>query len=264
MDEAAEEILEGGNISEVVRIGDTVRRPAGPWTEMVHALLRHIRDRGFDLAPEPLGMDPKGREVLRFIEGSTVGRRHPWPEWCWSDDILRQAAVALRRYHDAVADFRPSQPIPSRLGTSSLGVGDVVCHNDFAPYNVVHRDGDLVGVYDWDIISAAPRITDVAFVAWQWVPLHNEDLAAQLGAPHTAERPRRLAMLVDTYRLETPTELLAAVLARVAASRDGIIERAAAGDEPFIRLRDAGHAAAMQATIEWVERHETVLQRAIS
>lgn len=29
----------GGNVSSgVVRIGDTVRRPAGPWTPAVHAL----------------------------------------------------------------------------------------------------------------------------------------------------------------------------------------------------------------------------------
>ena len=32
--------LGGGNVSGgVVRIGDTVRRPAGPWTPAVHALL---------------------------------------------------------------------------------------------------------------------------------------------------------------------------------------------------------------------------------
>ncbi|MFI2076838.1 MULTISPECIES: hypothetical protein [Streptomyces] len=36
---AAAQPLPGGNVSAgVVRIGDTVRRPAGPWTPAVHAL----------------------------------------------------------------------------------------------------------------------------------------------------------------------------------------------------------------------------------
>jgi hypothetical protein len=150
-----EERLAGGNISTVVRVGDTVRRPSGPWTEIVHSLLRHIRNRGFDLAPEPLGIDDHGREILRYIDGSSVGGDHPWPGWAWTDDLLIQATAALRRYHDAVSDFRPVEPLLSRLGESTLGPGDIVCHNDFAPYNVVFRDA-LAGVIDWDIISAAP------------------------------------------------------------------------------------------------------------
>jgi hypothetical protein len=38
-------------MTDVVRAGGTVRRSAGPWTPNVHALLRHLRDRGFDKAP---------------------------------------------------------------------------------------------------------------------------------------------------------------------------------------------------------------------
>jgi hypothetical protein len=35
-----EQPFEGGNITAVVRVGDTVRRATGPWTPAVHALLR--------------------------------------------------------------------------------------------------------------------------------------------------------------------------------------------------------------------------------
>jgi hypothetical protein len=39
--------LEGGNMNgAVVRIGDTVRRPAGAWTPAVHALLNHLHTVG--------------------------------------------------------------------------------------------------------------------------------------------------------------------------------------------------------------------------
>lgn len=44
--------LDGGNMSgRVVRVGDTVRRPAGPWTQAVHALLAHLHAVGFHGAP---------------------------------------------------------------------------------------------------------------------------------------------------------------------------------------------------------------------
>ena len=67
--------LGGGNMnSGVVRVGDTVRRPAGPWTPAVHALLAHLHAAGFDGAPRPLGIDEQGREVLTFISGPVV-----WP-----------------------------------------------------------------------------------------------------------------------------------------------------------------------------------------
>jgi hypothetical protein len=44
--------LAGGNMSGgVVRVGDTVRRPAGPWTPAVRALLTHLHEAGFRGAP---------------------------------------------------------------------------------------------------------------------------------------------------------------------------------------------------------------------
>ena len=61
--------LLGGNTSTVVRVGDTVRRNAGPWTPAVHALLRHLERVGFNGSPRALGMDERGREVISFVEG---------------------------------------------------------------------------------------------------------------------------------------------------------------------------------------------------
>ncbi|MCO5245272.1 MAG: hypothetical protein M9927_15865 [Anaerolineae bacterium] len=45
------EALPGGNMSGVWRIGDTVRREAGPWTPQVHRLLEHLRSQGITFVP---------------------------------------------------------------------------------------------------------------------------------------------------------------------------------------------------------------------
>ena len=64
-----EERLDGGNAGGAVRVGETVRRPAGPWTPAVHALLRHLAGNGFPGSPRPLGIDSQGREARELPAG---------------------------------------------------------------------------------------------------------------------------------------------------------------------------------------------------
>jgi hypothetical protein len=79
----AEERLEGGNVGGAVRVRDTVRRSAGPWTPAVHALLAHLADKGFTGAPRPLGFDEQGREVLTVWCAISAGVCWPGGLACW-------------------------------------------------------------------------------------------------------------------------------------------------------------------------------------
>ena len=60
----------------VMRHGDTVRRPAGPWTPAVHALLNHLENAGFTGSPRVVGdgYDDRGREVVTYIPGEFATR----------------------------------------------------------------------------------------------------------------------------------------------------------------------------------------------
>ena len=69
-DDFPEQVLFGGNsITGVVRVGDTVRRHAGPWSTSVDSLLHHLENVGFDGAPRALGYDDRGRQVLSYVPG---------------------------------------------------------------------------------------------------------------------------------------------------------------------------------------------------
>lgn len=95
-----------GELTTVVRIGKTIRRPIGVWTPAVHSLLEHLERAGFGGAPRPRGIDEPGREVLTLVVGEVAMR--PWPAVLVSGDGLSQLARWLRAYHDAVADFVPA------------------------------------------------------------------------------------------------------------------------------------------------------------
>src|SRR4051812_43933013 len=188
-----EEILAGGNMTAVVRIGDTVRRAAGPWTPTIHAFLRHLRANGFDLVPEPLGMDERGREIISLLPGAPA--TYPLPAFAWADDTLAAVAQTLRAYHDASAGFEGT-----RWQWPSHEPQEVICHNDFAPYNLMFEDGRVTGVIDLDLASPGPRVLDLAYTAYRFVPLTDP---ANPDAPFPGEREQHRRLEASA----TPTEI---------------------------------------------------------
>lgn len=260
----AEIPLTGGTLNAVVRVGDTVRRSVGPWTPTIHALLRHVRRRGFDLAPEPLGFDDDGREVVSYLPGTTVGWALPWPDLIRDDGLLAQVGVATARYHRAVADFRPTGVVPWQSGPAPLGETELVCHHDLAPYNVVVADGQLVGIIDWDLAAPGSRLSDLAFVAWQWVPLHGPAVTRVLGWTDPPDRARRLRLLLDAYGLHDRTGFIDQVVARIAYNRDIMTSRAASGDHAYQSLVEQGHVAGMDLALAFLADQGRQLQSQLS
>ncbi|MFD4676807.1 phosphotransferase [Lentzea sp. NPDC058450] len=150
--------LPGGCTNEVVRIGDTVRRPLGAHSPFVHRLLLHFERHGWRGAPRYLGVDGKGREVLAFLDGQAPAR---------STDGLAEVARLVREFHDLTA------------GTEFAGDQEVVCHNDLSPRNTVCRDGVPVAFLDWDLAAPGRRVHDLAHLCRRHLDLEDPKVAAE-------------------------------------------------------------------------------------
>ncbi len=259
-DRVRETPLAGGKLNRVVRIGETVHRPTGSWTPMVHALLRYVRARGFTLGPEPLGFDAQGREVLSYLDGSTVSTAFPWPAWVWQEDLLGEVGRAAARYHAAVAGFRPAGLIPWHWGPAELQADQVVCHNDLGPYNVVVRDGRLRGIIDWDLIFPGTIRSELAFIAWQWVPLQDPYIASAFGWQDRDGLGRRLRILLDGYGLADRSGFIDDVVVRVKQNRDVIVRRAREGVTAYVELERLGHVAGMNRAVAFLSDEGASLQ----
>src|SRR5262249_61178642 len=98
----------------------------------------------------------------------------------------------------AVADVGPSAGAVWRLG-AQWPHGQVIGHNDAAPYNAVRRDGRLAGFIDWDMAGPVDPEWDVAFAAFSWVPLHARHVAVLEGFTDFSSRPRRLRRFLAEY-----------------------------------------------------------------
>lgn len=252
--------LSGGKLDGAVRVGDTVRRKAGPWTATIHEFLNHVRDRGFRFAPRPIGIDELGREVLEYIPGETIGDAYPWPKWVWSESLLAQVGQATAALHAAAADFQPSAPGRWRFVEGTPAAGEVVCHCDLAPYNVVVGDGQLRAVIDWDLARPAKTRAEVAFVAWEWVPLWHPDSARGLGWDSPPDIERRLRVLLDSYGLADRSGFFDAVINVVGARAAAIQRLADVGVTGFVRLVEEGQVANIEKTATYLRANRDRLQ----
>lgn len=216
-----DERLSGGNWNAPVRRGNAVHRESGPWSASVHALLRHLREHGIDWVPEPLGFDEQGREVLSFLPGDVP--QYPMPEWVWAERVLVDAGRFLRAFHDSSAEFPLAGTDWQQPAHEPV---EVVCHNDFAPYNLVFRQGALVGAIDVDQASPGPRVWDLAYLAYRLVPLSDP---ADPDVPEAvrAARHQRLGLLCEAYGGPDADVVARAVPARLRELADMTAARAA-------------------------------------
>jgi Phosphotransferase enzyme family len=240
-----EEILSGGNMTAVVRVGDTVRRAAGPWTPTIHAFLRHLRAHGFGLVPEPLGMDDQGREIISLLPGAPA--TYPLPRFAWTDVTLTAVAHTLRAYHDASVGFQGT-----RWRMPSHEPQEVICHNDFGPYNLMFEDGRLTGVIDLDLASPGPRVLDLAYAAYRFVPL-TDPANPDAPFPGQAEQQRRLERLCAAYGSIAPDDVLHAAGAKLRELVAFIEREAAAGDPAQQAVLERGDVAIYERDIAYLD-----------
>ena len=254
----AEERSLGGTLNDAVRVGDTVRRRAGPWTPAVHELLRFLEREGFP-APRARGLDEQGREILEYLNGEAhAGTPVPLPDSVFREDHMIGAARLLRRYHDLVARFAPSPGATWRLVGPSPH--QLICHNDWSPWNALFRNGQFALTLDWDLAGPGPRIWDVANASFCWVPL----IAGASAIPEIRERTRRLRVFCDAYGLEDRSDLIASLRARLIHVARFVEEQARLGDPGMQRLVELDRPREMFLTdVGYLDDHRERFERAL-
>ncbi len=155
--------------------------------------------------PEVLGLTDE-RELLSFIPGEVPA--YPMPRWVWTDEALISSVQLLRQFHDSTVGCDRSGPWRSPVHQPV----EVICHNDFAPYNLVYEHGLAVAIIDFDYASPGPRLWDLAYLAYRVAPLSTDNSDGFT----VAARQERLSAMLRVYGTNaTDTELGATVVRRL-------------------------------------------------
>jgi Ser/Thr protein kinase RdoA (MazF antagonist) len=235
--------LTGGNVAnQVVRIGETVRKPATDATAGVEAFLKHLHDVGFTGAPRTLGRDERGRHVLEYIHGSTVDMSHPL-----SLIELDRIGRLIRELHTAADSFVP--PTSAKWNVAiKPNAESLICHHDLAPWNLVREAARWVFI-DWDGCGPGSPLWDLAYAAQSFVPL----IAG--GSP--VQDAARLGSLIDGYGLtEQDREELPQILVdRTRAMYQLLIDGARSKQQPWARLHAEGHTRHWEGAAVYIEQN---------
>ena len=239
-----EEILTGGNVAaEVVRIGSTVRKPALPQTPGVEAVLKHLADKGFTGSPATMGIDSQRRHVVEYIPGALADTLP-----LMTLDELHRVGRLIGELHDAMVDFDVPADVVWDVAIPDPAGGNLVCHNDLAPWNLV-RDGDRWVFIDWDNAGPSSRLWDLAYAAHGFVQFRAN------GDPSTDAV--RLRALIDGYGLgpDDRRALPAQIAAHTQGMYDLLVRGHQTGEQPWSRLYTEGHAAHWGPTAAYLTQH---------
>ncbi|MFF2375676.1 aminoglycoside phosphotransferase family protein [Streptomyces xiamenensis] len=250
---ADEYVLQDDDHRRVVRVGNTVRRPAQPWTPAVHALLRYLEEVGFPYSPRVRGLDDEGREILTYLDGESGPAG-------WAGVVDDRGLIAfarlLRAYHDAVAGFRLPEGLSWCIGESGLSDGDVVCHGDFGPWNVVWRGADPVGILDWDYARPAERLHDIAYALEYVAPFRDDvECLRWLRYPRPPDRRRRMELFAAAYGLTSTAGLAQAVIDVQERTIEQVRQLAERGIQPQAYWVAAGYLDDLTRRVIWSRAH---------
>lgn len=293
MDKAGTEALTGGRDGEILRQGEAVIRPAGPWTEAVHAFLNFMAREGADFVPKPLGITkaclktPKtarnqlklqqipcaqmnfqtrpeqNEEMLSYMPGEVYN--YPLPEMLRGEAAWISAADLLHRFHAYGARYLPLLTGREQWMLPVVAPAETLCHGDFAPYNVTILNGRAAGLIDFDTLHPGPRMWDVAYGIYRWLSVTPDES----GAPDTPEglheQIKMAKVFLDAYGADAEDRglFVPMLIKRLKNLTDFMRAEAEKGNRKFIQDIANGHLRVYERDIAYFRKNAEEITREI-
>lgn len=239
------EKLEGGNMSNVFRKVDIIYRSQGPWSSTIHRFLLHLENEGFMECPKFIGIDKNGYEMLSYVVGEckeiypgNIGRK------LHLKGVVKLATI-MRRFHQASSTFVSLEEDKWMLSYDGPLESEVICHNDIAPYNMTFQEDIPYKMIDFDTCCPAPRIWDIVYALYRFVPITNKDFS-------DTYIKECLTTFFKTYGMEYPEQFFAIMVNRLEALIDTINYKAKK-EKVFKKMLADGHVDFYNKEIEYIK-----------
>ena len=256
------EVLPGGREGKITKAENRVLRPWNVWTPHVQKFLEFMQENGFVNIPRPYGKSESGMEQVSFVEG--VVYNDCLPDVILTDDVLAEVAKVLRRYHEVGEAYTHLLTGEETWMLTERFPVEVMCHGDFAPYNVTFVDGHVHGIIDFDTLHPGPRLWDVAYAVYRWVPFVSPDNPDYRG--NLEEQIRRLKLFADCYGLNTEEreQLPDMMWERINSLVTYMKTEADAGNEDVRKNIADGHLQLYLDDMQYIKAHQERMIKAIA
>lgn len=242
--------LEGGRIGKIYRNGEKVIRPANVWSPTVHKFLDFMHNNGADFVPMPYGIE-KGHEILSYIHGDVFN--DPLPDIFYDDSMIVSSALLLKKFHEISKNFIPFITKDCKWMLEPMSPIEVICHGDYAPYNVVIVNDTVKAIIDFDTIHPGSKLWDVSYAIYRWIPFidgSDDDFEDYL---------RKIRLFLDVYGIsyDYRKEVIKVMIKRLKALTDYMQREAKAGNIDFQRNINDGHLKKYFDDIVYLKKNES-------
>jgi hypothetical protein len=253
------ENLDGGREDKIKKSGDRVIRPANEWSSDVHRFLEFLISKGFDLVPKPYGFTEDNEEILSYVPGTAAN--FPLPANFMNDEMIIGAAKLLKEYHDIGSEYLHELHGDEKWMLSAVEPAEVMCHEDFAPYNVTLIDGKPAGIIDFDTLHPGPALWDIAYAVYRWVPFTSPDNPDHYD--DTPEQIRKMKVFLDAYGAteKQRVELPAMMVKRLTALVEFMTAEANGGNRDFAKNIEDGHATIYRNDINYIINNSVFIRK---
>lgn len=257
----SEQYLDGGREGKILKQGNRVYRPANPWTKEVHHFLKHLKMSGMENIPIPYGITENGEEMLSYVEGTAYN--YPLPMVLRTNEAIQEAAKLLKRYHEAGKSYITKLTGEEEWMLPSVEPIEVMCHGDFAPYNVTIIDGKPAGIIDFDTLHPGPFLWDIAYAVYRWVPFTSRENPDHYDG--IEEQICKAKVFMDAYgtSLQERVELPDMMVKRLESLLVYMTAQAKDGNEDFEKNLEDGHGKLYKQDVQYIKENKRTLIQAL-
>lgn len=252
------ELFADGNMAEVLRIGDSVRKSRPAWWLASREVLSHLEHHGYPQSPRVLNETDTYIE-LGYINGETV----PADLAAFEDEgILEQLGQHVRRLHDTLAGLQllpEADYVPWAVPPPTC---TILCHNDISPWNTVMLDGLIQGFVDWDLVSPGSREWELAWMCWRWAPIYPSPHRTTFSAEQQANRCITLLKAYGTDALDLD-QFVNLIDRRMHCALATVEVLGAQRITGFDHLLDQGLHLSGHDDRDWLDLHRSVFESAL-
>lgn len=247
-----------GNMADVVRVGDSVRKSKGTWWQATRQVLDHLDARDFPWSPRYI-RDSENEVILSYIDGHTIPANL---EMAQDPALLAMVAKCTRQFHDTVEGFRLTNNTGTVVWPHQPSGDSILCHNDLSPWNTVVLNGKFAGFIDWDLVSYGSREWELAWMCWRWAPLYPTGERTHFTVEEQADRCLQLitAYGSDCLDLHAFVDLIAI---RMKSAVDVVEILGAQGVPGFDRILATGMHLSGIDDYHWLMKHAETFRTAL-